>query len=787
MGRENVLIVRGRDRKLRAFLNVCRHRGARVCMEKSGTGQRKLQCGYHAWTYALDGSLVAAPNLTQMEDVDRTQYGLIPVHLREWLGYVWVCLADEPPSFEDTVTGAVAGRLGDDDIIERLEDRPARGRPAHHLRREGQLEAHHRELHGVLPLRHDPPRAHRGAAGVRRRATPRSTSSATAPSSVRTSSGFTVDGTAGVDAIPGVAAEHDRKYYAITVNPQVFINLVPDHVIFHRMYPVAADRTIVDCDWLYLPEVVASGKDLSRSVELFHRVNEQDFDAAERCQLAANSRAYANGGVLVPSEHHIGLFHEWVSQHLDAGAGTRRPAESSKQCARRPGPDANPPRRTELEMSMAVQTEARRSADPVLSGSLAETDPEVHAAISAELARQESTLEMIASENFAPLAVMAAQGSVLTNKYAEGYPGRRYYGGCEHVDVVEQLAIDRLKALFGAEYANVQPHSGAQANAAAMAALLQPGDTILGLDLAHGGHLTHGMRLNFSGQLYRAAAYHVREDDHLVDMAEVERLAREQRPRGDHRRVVGLPAPPGLRGVPPDRRRRRRLPDGGHGALRRAGRRGAAPVAAAARARGHLDHPQDARWTARRGHPDGERRARPGEEVQLDGVPRPAGRPPRARDRGEGGGVQARRRAGAFRDRQERTLRAPGSWPTACSPTTPGRRGSAWSAVVPTSTWCWSTCGPRSWTGSRRRIACTGSGITVNRNAVPFDPRPPMISSGVRIGTPALAARGFGEAEFTEVADIVAAALRPSTDEAALDALRDRATSLAAALPSTRA
>src|SRR3712207_939718 len=172
-----------------------------------------------------------------------------------------------------------------------------------------------------------------------------------------------------------------------------------------------------------------------------------------------------------------------------------------------------------------------RGADPVLSRSLAETDPEVQAEILAEQARQESTLEMIASENFAPLAVMQAQGSVLTNKYAEGYPGRRYYGGCEHVDVIEQLAIDRLKALFGADYANVQPHSGSQANAAAMAALLQPGDTILGLDLAHGGHLTHGMRLNFSGRLYRVAAYHVREDDHRVDMAEVERLAHEQRPK----------------------------------------------------------------------------------------------------------------------------------------------------------------------------------------------------------------------------------------------------------------
>ena len=170
-------------------------------------------------------------------------------------------------------------------------------------------------------------------------------------------------------------------------------------------------------------------------------------------------------------------------------------------------------------------------ANPLLGASLAELDPAVHDAITAELARQENTLEMIASENFAPLAVMQAQGSVLTNKYAEGYPGRRYYGGCEHVDVIEQLAIDRVTELFGAKYANVQPHSGAQANAAAMAALLTPGDTILGLALPHGGHLTHGMKLNFSGKLYDVAAYHVTEGDHLVDMAEVERVANERRPK----------------------------------------------------------------------------------------------------------------------------------------------------------------------------------------------------------------------------------------------------------------
>jgi glycine hydroxymethyltransferase len=173
----------------------------------------------------------------------------------------------------------------------------------------------------------------------------------------------------------------------------------------------------------------------------------------------------------------------------------------------------------------------RMSLDRLLSQPLAVLDPEVAAVVDAELRRQQSTLEMIASENFAPVAVLTAQGSVLTNKYAEGYPGRRYYGGCEHVDVVEQLAIDRIKALFGAEHANVQPHSGAQANAAAMFALIQPGDTILGLDLAHGGHLTHGMKINFSGKLYNVVAYHVDAETNLVDMAEVERLAKETRPK----------------------------------------------------------------------------------------------------------------------------------------------------------------------------------------------------------------------------------------------------------------
>src|SRR3990170_751974 len=171
------------------------------------------------------------------------------------------------------------------------------------------------------------------------------------------------------------------------------------------------------------------------------------------------------------------------------------------------------------------------SQTSVLDRTLADFDPEVAEQIERELVRQQTTLEMIASENFAPRSVMEAQGSVLTNKYAEGYPGRRYYGGCEHVDVIEQLAIDRITALFGSGFANVQPHSGAQANAAAMVALLQPGDTILGLSLAHGGHLTHGMRINFSGRLYNVVPYEVSKEDLLIDMAEVERLALEHRPK----------------------------------------------------------------------------------------------------------------------------------------------------------------------------------------------------------------------------------------------------------------
>jgi Rieske 2Fe-2S family protein len=315
VGGESVILVRGRDNRLRAFLNVCRHRGAKLCVDTAGEVKRALRCPYHAWTYGLDGKLVAAPNLTKMPDIDRTAWGLVPVHLREWLGYAWVCLAGTPPSFEDTVWGAVTARLGDPTMIDHWEvDELSVGRRIVYDVRanwkliiENFMECYHcatihPELTEVLPEFADGYAAqyyvgHGAAFG----------------DDVR---GFTVDGSAGLDRIAGVDEDHDRRYYAITINPQVFVNLVPDHVIFHRMYPTAPDRTTVVCDWLYTKDVVAGGKDVTRSVELFHRVNVQDFDACERCQPSMSSRAYAKGGVLVPSEHHIAAFHDWLTDRL---------------------------------------------------------------------------------------------------------------------------------------------------------------------------------------------------------------------------------------------------------------------------------------------------------------------------------------------------------------------------------------------------------------------------------------------------------------------------------------
>lgn len=317
VGRESVLVVRGRDGALRAFLNVCRHRGAQLCVEDSGVVKRNLQCPYHAWTYGLDGRLVAAPDLSSLTDdagapLDRAEWGLVPVALREWLGYAWVCLADDPPPFEADVIGAVTERLGDPAAVERygvdaleLGHREVYDVAANwKLIVENFMECYHcatihPELTEVLPEFADGLAAqyfvgHGAEFGAE-------------------VDGFTVDGSAGFGTIPTLAEDQDRRYYAVTVKPTVFVNLVPDHVVLHRMYPMAVDRTIVECDWLYTGDVVSNGLDVSRSVELFHRVNVQDFDACERTQPAMSSRAYRAGGVLVPAEHHIAQFHEWIA------------------------------------------------------------------------------------------------------------------------------------------------------------------------------------------------------------------------------------------------------------------------------------------------------------------------------------------------------------------------------------------------------------------------------------------------------------------------------------------
>ncbi|MFC4563952.1 aromatic ring-hydroxylating dioxygenase subunit alpha [Nocardiopsis mangrovi] len=320
VGRESVLVSRTRSGEVRAFLNVCRHRGAQLCVQEAGEVRRSFQCPYHAWTYDLDGRLIAAPNLAGMPGVDRAAHGLIGVHVREWLGYVWVCLADDPPSFAETVEGVVAERLGSAEAIGNygVGGLDLGRRITYDVRAnwkliiENFMECYHcgtihPELTEVLPEFADGYAAqyyvgHGAEFGAE-------------------VEGFTVDGGAGFGRLDGVRDDQDRRYYAITIAPQVFVNLVPDHVIVHRMFPLAADRTRVECDWLYAPDTLAGGADVSRSVELFDRVNRQDFDACERCQPTMASRAYRAGGVLVPMEHHIAAFHDWLAERIGAPAG----------------------------------------------------------------------------------------------------------------------------------------------------------------------------------------------------------------------------------------------------------------------------------------------------------------------------------------------------------------------------------------------------------------------------------------------------------------------------------
>jgi glycine hydroxymethyltransferase len=397
---------------------------------------------------------------------------------------------------------------------------------------------------------------------------------------------------------------------------------------------------------------------------------------------------------------------------------------------------------------------------------LSETDPEIAAVLAAELDRQRHTLEMIASENFVSRGVLEAQGSVLTNKYAEGYPGKRYYGGCEAVDVAENLARDRAKALFGAEHANVQPHSGASANAAVLMALANPGDRILGLELAHGGHLTHGMRLNFSGKMYEAHAYELNAETHLIDMDIVRARAHEVKPAviiagwsaysrhldfAEFRKIA-------------DEVGAKLWVDMAHFAGLVAAGLHPSPVP-------YADVVSTTVHKTLAGPRSGLILCKAEYAKKIDSSVFP----------GQQGGplmhvVAAKAVAfkaamtDEFKDRQKRTI-----------------EGAAIIANRLMQSDVTSN-GVQVLTGGTqvhlvlvdlRNAPINGQetedllhevGITVNRNSVPNDPRPPMVTSGVRIGTPALATRGFGAEQFTEVAEIIAGVLVPNPDIAALRA-----------------
>ncbi|MEU6752085.1 serine hydroxymethyltransferase [Actinomadura nitritigenes] len=401
-----------------------------------------------------------------------------------------------------------------------------------------------------------------------------------------------------------------------------------------------------------------------------------------------------------------------------------------------------------------------------LYDSLAAADPEVAEAVDAELRRQQSTLEMIASENFAPVSVLEAQGSVLTNKYAEGYPGKRYYGGCEFVDVTEQLAIDRAKSLFGAEHANVQPHSGAQANTAVYFALLQHGDTILGLDLAHGGHLTHGMRLNYSGKVLNVVPYHVRAEDGLVDMDEVASLAAEHRPKMI---VAGWSAYPRQL----DFAAFREIADS-VGALLMVDMAHFAGLVAAGLHPSPVPYADIVTTTTHKtlGGPRGGlilAREEYGKKINSAVFPGMQGGPLEHVIAAKAVALKIAA-SDEFKARQAVTvegakilaerLLAEDSAKAGVKVLTGGTDVHLVLVDLVDS----------ELTGRDAEDRLHEIGITVNRNAVPNDPRPPMVTSGLRIGTPALATRGFTAEDFAEVADVIALALQPSFDAGALSA-----------------
>ncbi|MEW6858193.1 serine hydroxymethyltransferase [Trueperella pyogenes] len=416
----------------------------------------------------------------------------------------------------------------------------------------------------------------------------------------------------------------------------------------------------------------------------------------------------------------------------------------------------------------------------LLNQSLLELDPDIAKVLEDELGRQREQLEMIASENFVPRAVLQAQGSVLTNKYAEGYPGRRYYGGCEFVDVAESLAIERAKGVFGADYVNVQPHSGAQANAAIYHALLQPGDTVLGLELAHGGHLTHGMKINFSGKNYNAVAYGVSPETYLIDMADVRAKAFEHKPKMI---IAGWSAYPrhldfqAFREIADEVGAYLWVDMAHFAGLVAAGLHpNPVPFADVVTTTIHktIGGPRSGMILSR----DAERFGRKLNSAVFPGQ--------------QGGPLMHVIAAKAvalkiaateeFKDRQRRTLEGAKILAERLAKADVAEKGIS---VVSGGTdvhLVLVDLRDAELNGREGEDLLHEVGITINRNSVPFDPRPATVTSGLRIGTPALATRGFSAEQFREVAEVIAIALRDGND-ADIPALRARTAKLAADFP----
>jgi len=406
--------------------------------------------------------------------------------------------------------------------------------------------------------------------------------------------------------------------------------------------------------------------------------------------------------------------------------------------------------------------------------SLAETDPDIADAIRRETMRQAEGLELIASENFVSTAVLEAAGSVMTNKYAEGYPGKRYYGGCEFVDVAESLAISRAKTLFGAEHVNVQPHSGAQANMAVYLALLKPGETVLGMNLAHGGHLTHGHPLNFSGKLYTIVPYGVREDDERIDYDELERLAHEHKPRMimvgasayprviDFARISTVAAAVGAAMVV----------DMAHIAGLVAGGVHPSPVP-------HADFVTSTTHKTLRGPRAGlilcrERYAKDLDRAVFPGV--------------QGGPLMhiVAAKAVCFKEAMEPAFAeyqrqiVANAKRLAASITSHGFRlvsGGTDNHLMLVDVFS------KGLTGKVAEAALGRAGITVNKNAIPFDRNPPMVASGIRVGTPAVTTRGMGEREMEQIGDLIARVLHAPDDGPTLNAVKSEVERLCRRFP----